>query len=69
MTKHESIVLSAYTGVLMCDFLDMHKYIEQIMGRSVFDYELGKEDVCDEIRRLTKPDYCKIINNIENESK
>lgn len=29
MTKYEAIVVSAYTGFLMCDFGDMHEYIEK----------------------------------------
>lgn len=33
MTKHEKIVVSAYTGVLMCDFDDLHKYIQEKLGR------------------------------------
>ena len=43
MTKQEKIVVSAYTGVLMCDFKDVHKYIEEKMGRPVFTHELGFE--------------------------
>lgn len=29
MTLHEKVVLSAYTGILMCDFWEVHKYIEK----------------------------------------
>ncbi len=29
MTKEEKIIVSAYTGVLMCTFSDMHEYIEK----------------------------------------
>ena len=32
MTKQEKIVVSAYTGVLMCDFDDLHEYIEDKLG-------------------------------------
>ena len=30
MTKQEKVIVSAYTGVLMCDFADLHEYIEKI---------------------------------------
>lgn len=30
VTKRETIVLSAYTGVLLCDFDDYHKYVEKL---------------------------------------
>lgn len=43
MTKWEKVVISAYTGVLMCDFDDLHKYIilftesGGVVGRFVVD--------------------------------
>ena len=41
MTKWEKVVISAYTGVLMCDFDDLHKYIEDKLGRPVWTHELS----------------------------
>lgn len=41
MTKREKCVVSAYTGVLMCDFADLHQYIEQLLGRPVWTHELA----------------------------
>lgn len=41
MTKQEKVIVSAYTGVLMCDFADLHEYIEKIMGRPVWTHELA----------------------------
>ena len=32
MTKREAAIVSAYTGVLIGDFNEMHRYIEEIMG-------------------------------------
>lgn len=57
MTKQEKIVVSAYTGVLMCDFHDVHKYIEEKLGRPVWTHEIGFEIVKDEIRKATKDDF------------
>ena len=36
MTKQELIVVSAYTGFLMCDFNDLHKYVEEKLGRPIY---------------------------------
>ena len=44
MTKREKCVVSAYTGVLMCDFADLHQYIEQLLGRPVWTHELAFSD-------------------------
>lgn len=32
MTLHEKVVLSTYTGILMCDFSEVHKYIEKLLS-------------------------------------
>lgn len=44
MTYLERIIVSAYTGYLMCDFPDMHKYIEDKLGRPVWTHEMAKKD-------------------------
>ena len=36
MTKQEKVIVSAYTGVLMCDFADLHEYIEKIVLPDTF---------------------------------
>ena len=35
MTKREKQVVSAYTGVLMCELEELYEYIEEIIGRPV----------------------------------
>lgn len=35
MTLDEKIIVSAYTGYLMCDFSLVHAYIQKILGRPV----------------------------------
>ncbi len=57
MTKQEKIVVSAYTGVLMCDFDDLHEYIEDKLGRSVWTHELASETVSAEIKEKSKADF------------
>lgn len=54
MTKKEKLIVSAYTGVLMCDYEDMHAYIEEKLGRPVCTHELAQLDIWDEIRRVTQ---------------
>lgn len=47
--KKEAAIVSAYTGVLIGDFNEMHRYIEEIMGRQVFTHELSY--ISDEITK------------------
>lgn len=60
MTSHEACVISAYTGVLLGDFDDLHKYIEKIMGRPVFTHELANSKIVDEIRAKSRPDFMEL---------
>lgn len=65
MTKYEAIVVSAYTGFLMCDFNDMHEYIEKKLGRPVWTHEFADKSIWDEIREKVKPDFLKICAEVK----
>jgi len=39
MTKREAAIVSAYTGILIGSFSDLHQYIEEIMKRPVWTHE------------------------------
>lgn len=60
MTEQEKIIVSAYTGYLMCDFDKMHRYIEEKLGRIVFTHELADRAVLEEIRKELKDDFIKL---------
>lgn len=68
MTKQEKIIVSAYTGVLMCDFDDVHEYIQKKLGRSVFTHELADKDIQKEIEEKTKEDFLEICIREEEET-
>lgn len=68
MTYQEAIVVSAYTGYLMCDFGDMHEYIEKVMGRPVWTHEMADERIMEKIREAAKPDFMAIIEAIKKEA-
>lgn len=36
MTKQERLIVSAYTGVLMCDFSEFQIYVEQLFTATGF---------------------------------
>ena len=65
MTLDEKIVVSAYTGFLMCDLNEVHKYIEKLLDRPVFTHELENALVWKEIREKSKLDFLKICNGEE----
>lgn len=61
LTKEQAVVISAFTGVLACDFGDMHEYIEKKLGRPVFTHEMASEKVMEEIKAATKQDFLSLI--------
>lgn len=65
MTKQEKIIVSAYTGVLMCDISEMYEYIEKKLGRPVWTHELASEKVLEEIQEATKSDFLKLCKDEE----
>ncbi len=63
MTNQEKIIVSAYTGTLMCDFSDVHEYIEKKLGRPVFTHEMANSLVLEEIRQKTRSDFLAICQD------
>lgn len=63
MTKQEKIIVSAYTGTLMCDFSDVHEYIEKKLGRPVFTHEMADKVILEEIKQKTKSDFLAICED------
>lgn len=67
MTKKESLIISAYTGFMICkEFSDMHEFIEQVMERPVFTHEMGSEHFLKEVQERLKPQLIELIKNIED---
>lgn len=60
MTKREAAIVTAYTGILIGEFSDFHKYVEEIMRRPVFTHEMGDKKTVDRIKGLAKPDFVSI---------
>ena len=67
MTHKERVIISAYTGYLMTDFNDVHKYIEDKLGRPIWTHELANPDVWDEIKEKSKDDFLKLCKDGEEE--
>ena len=62
MTKREGAVLSAYTGILLCESFDnVHGYITEIMGHPVFTHEIPFLEK--EIKKRSEAEFKEIIKN------
>ena len=60
MTKKEAAIVSAYTGILVGEFSNIHKYIEEKLKRPVFTHEMGTKKIWNEIKNITKIDFINI---------
>lgn len=70
MTKKEAVVIEAYTGVGMLTGEDrnlFYKYINQLMGRKVYMYEILALER--EIKEKAEPDFLKICKNVGKKTK
>lgn len=63
MTLQERLIISAYTGTLMCDVDKLHEYIEEVLGHPVFTHELADSSVLEEVKKRVKPDFMALCGN------
>ena len=50
MTIEEKIIVSIYTGVLMCDFRIVHKRAEELLGRPIWTHEFADDKIVEELK-------------------
>ena len=57
MTKQERLIVTAYTGVLMCNMEEFNRYAEQLLQRPVFTHEFAAEDIWIELKEKSRPAF------------
>lgn len=66
LTMEQAVVISAYTGVLVCPFGELHKEIEKRLNRPIWTHELGSHSfLIDTIRPLFKEDFLSMVPDKE----
>ena len=65
MTRQESAILSAFTGILLGPMDAMHEYIEKLHGRPVFTHEMGSESFAEETKKLAEKDFIELMESIK----
>ena len=66
MTRRESAVLSAYTGLLLGPFSALQEYAEMLVGGSVFTHQFADEGFANRLKELAEPDFKKLMQSIPN---
>lgn len=57
LTKEQAITISGYTGVLICEFEDLHKDVEKRLGRPVLTHEFADGEFWSEVKALYRDDF------------
>ena len=63
MTKREALIVSAYTGYFMCNMSELHKFIEETLGRAIDIHELADDETLNELRDKVRDEFIKIAIN------
>ena len=61
LTKEQAVILSAYTGILMCKFSDFQKYAEKKLGRSIWTHEFASPDLTEELKLKSKDEFMQLL--------
>lgn len=65
ISKRDGAIISAYTGFLIGEFSDMHKYVEETMDRPVFTHEFANKEFAKEIQDRSRKDFLSIkVSNV-----
>lgn len=67
LTKEQGIVLSGFTGTLMCEFSDFHADVEKRMNRPFWTHEFANKDTVDEIKNLYRDDFMAMLPRAEGD--
>jgi hypothetical protein len=60
LTKEQSAVISAFTGILCGPFSGLQDYAEKKLGRSVWTHEFAFEDFASQLKELSREDFMAI---------
>lgn len=62
MTKHERMIISAYTGVLVAkNFDEFHEWVEQYLGIPVWSHEFALQEFWDNLKQKVEPEFMAIV--------
>jgi hypothetical protein len=57
LTKDQAIVITGFTGVTACQFVDFHGDVEKRLGHPVFSHQFGDEKFSEMIKELYRMDF------------
>jgi hypothetical protein len=64
MTRRESAIISAFTGIMAGPFDAFHQYVEKIMGRPVWTHEMADESIMLQIKEKSRDDFVALASSV-----
>lgn len=69
MTRRESAIIGAFTGILCGPFDALHEYVEEVMERPVFTHEMGDKETFQIIKEKARKDFIALAESVSKEGK
>lgn len=57
LTKKQGIILTGFTGMMLCKMDDFHKDVEKRLGRPIFTHEFGDRMLKLRIKETYRKDF------------
>lgn len=57
LTKEQAVIITGYTGIMICQFPDFHQDVEKRMGRPVWTHEMGNEEFMEQVQEAYREDF------------
>jgi hypothetical protein len=61
LTKRQSAIIGAYTGVTAGPFSAIHEYAEEVLGRPIWTHEFASRQVMEELKSASFDDFMSIV--------
>jgi len=69
VTLEEAAIISAYTGILIGSFDRFHEYAQKLFNRPIFTHEFADKSIVKKLKELSKADFIKLHETIEEQAK
>jgi len=64
--KQIGFIVTAYTKMCCCNFVEFQLFAEKLLGRSIFTHEFAEFELWAELKEKIKPDFIKLAEWCSN---
>lgn len=61
LTTYQAVVLTGYTGILMCSFTEFHADVETRLQRPIFTHQFGDDKFAQQIKEMYEEEFMTLI--------